>query len=61
MMKDATLKRSTSVYPIPDVALIDQDAKKVRLEALLNSDKPVMLNFIFATCTTIYPKTNVKV
>jgi protein SCO1/2 len=55
MMKDTTLKRSTSVYPIPDVTLIDQDAKKVELKALLNSEKPVMLNFIFATCTTICP------
>ena len=55
MMKDATLKRSTSVYAVPDVGLIDQDGKKVELKALLNSDKPVMLNFVFATCTTICP------
>jgi protein SCO1/2 len=55
MMKDATLKRSTGVYPIPDVGLIDQDGKKVELKAVLNSDKAVMLNFVFATCTTICP------
>jgi protein SCO1/2 len=51
----AALVRSTSAYRIPDVVLIDQDAERVELQALLSSDKTVMLNFIFATCTTICP------
>ena len=51
----ATLVRSTSAYQIPDVELIDQDAERVELQALLSSDKTVMLNFIFASCTTICP------
>lgn len=42
-------------YKIPDVTLINQDNKKVRLIEYLNADQPVMVEFIFATCTTICP------
>lgn len=42
-------------YRIPSVKLINQDGKKVLLAELLNSDKPVIVQFIFATCTTICP------
>jgi protein SCO1/2 len=54
-MKDKTLKRSTGTYQVPNLSLINQDAEKVQLRTLLDSDKPVSLNFIFATCTTICP------
>jgi protein SCO1/2 len=55
MMNRTALVRSTSTYQIPDVELIDQDAERVELRALLGSDKTVILNFIFASCTTICP------
>lgn len=55
MMKETALTSSTNVYDVPDVELIDQHAKRVKLKALLASDKPIMLNFIFASCTTICP------
>jgi protein SCO1/2 len=42
-------------YKIPEVTLINQDGKKISLESLLNGDKPVLLDFIYATCTTICP------
>jgi len=48
-------KRTVENYKIPDVVLINQDGKKVRLAALLTGDQPVVLDFIFATCTTICP------
>ena len=49
-------KRSIQSYAaIPDVVLIDADAKPVRLRELLASGDPVMVNFIFTTCTTICP------
>lgn len=48
-------KRSVEKYTIPDTPLINQDGKKVRLSALLNSDQPVVVNFIYGTCTTICP------
>ena len=49
-------KRSTQSYAaIPDVVLIDANARPVRLRELLSSGDPVMVNFIFTTCTTICP------
>jgi protein SCO1/2 len=48
-------KRSVESYKIPDVVLVNQDGKKVRLASLLNSDQPVVVDFIYGTCTTICP------
>ncbi|HIJ89163.1 MAG TPA: SCO family protein [Desulfuromonadales bacterium] len=48
-------KRSVETYAIPDIPLINQDGKKVRLAALLGGDQPVVVNFIYGTCTTICP------
>jgi protein SCO1/2 len=39
----------------PDVTLIDQDGDRVKFRDLLLSDKPVFVDFIYATCTTICP------
>ncbi|MEW6116328.1 MAG: SCO family protein [Nitrospirota bacterium] len=48
-------KRTVEQYAIPDVVLINQDGAKVKLKKLLQLDKPVMLDFIYGTCTTICP------
>ena len=40
---------------VPDVELVDQDGKTVRVRSLLLSGKPVVVSFIFTTCTTICP------
>jgi len=49
-------KRSLRSYTaIPDVVRTDTEATPVRLRELLASDDPVMLNFIFTTCSTICP------
>jgi protein SCO1/2 len=48
-------KRTLENYQVPEVALINQDGKQVKLQELLLSDKPVFLDFIFTTCTTICP------
>ncbi|NJD56426.1 MAG: SCO family protein [Nitrospirae bacterium] len=48
-------KRSIEKYAVPDVTLVNQDGRKVRLLSLINSGKPVMLDFIYGTCTTICP------
>lgn len=41
---------------MPDVTLVDQNGEDVKLIPYLNSpDKPVIVNFIYATCTTICP------
>ena len=44
--------RSVERYMLPDVVLIDQNGKKVRLATLLKSDQPVIVDFIFGTCTS---------
>lgn len=48
-------KRSVESYTMPDVTLVNQDGKKVRFKALMESDEPVVVDFIYATCTTICP------
>jgi protein SCO1/2 len=45
----------TERYSVPDVNLLDQSGASVALRTLLESGKPVALNFIFTTCTTICP------
>ncbi|BBI99718.1 photosynthetic protein synthase I [Ferrigenium kumadai] len=47
--------RSVVSYQTPDVKLMDTHGKKVALNDSLDVDQPVMLNFIFTTCTTICP------
>lgn len=42
-------------YMMPDVTLVDQEGRKVKLAEYLNSDKPVIVDFVYATCTTICP------
>lgn len=51
----AKYERSIENIDIPDVVLIDQHGDKVRLKSLMGDDKPVIVDFIFATCTTICP------
>jgi protein SCO1 len=47
--------RSLAQYEAPDVSLINQDGKYVKLKSLIDSGKPVILDFIFTTCTTVCP------
>ncbi len=48
-------KRSLERYTLPEVTLVNQEGKKVRLLELVNSGKPVVVDFIYGTCTTICP------
>jgi protein SCO1/2 len=48
-------KRSVAAYEVPDVTLIDQDGVRQRLPEYLRSDRPVLLDFFFASCTTVCP------
>ena len=48
-------KRSVVRYAVPDVVLVNQDGAKVRLRSLTEAGKPVVLDFIYGTCTTICP------
>lgn len=50
--------RSVVQYQTPNVKLVDTNGKSVWLRNWLDGDAPVMLNFIFTTCTTICPVTS---
>jgi protein SCO1/2 len=47
--------RTVESYTIPNVTLLDQDGKKVRFASFIDSGKPVVIDFIYTTCTTICP------
>jgi len=48
-------QRSVEKYTAPDVVLVNQNGAKVPFKSFLETDKPVMLDFIYGTCTTICP------
>ncbi len=48
-------KRSTAMYTIPQVQLVRDDGKRVMLQDEFKDGKPVVMTFIFTTCTTICP------
>lgn len=52
--------RTVEQYIIPDVTLINQDGIKVNLRKLIASNKPLIVDFIYATCTTICPVLSVS-
>jgi protein SCO1/2 len=48
-------KKTLEDYQVPDVKLISQEGKEIELKSYLNSGKPIILDFIYGTCTTICP------
>jgi protein SCO1/2 len=52
----ATYQRSLVTVSIPDVVLVNQNGEKVRLKTLMaDPAQPVIVDFIYGTCTTICP------
>ena len=49
------LTRTTASYAVPDVTLKDQSGQPVSLRATLAEDQPVLVNFIYTSCTAICP------
>lgn len=47
--------RAEANYDIPDATLVDVNGNKVSLRSELDSGKPVVVNFIFTSCTAICP------
>lgn len=47
--------RSTVDYTVPQVRLVRDDGKTVSLAEELSDGRPVVLNFIYTTCTSICP------
>src|SRR5256886_10472876 len=54
----STISRSTVSYEAPDVTLVRADGKPVSLPRELDDGRPVLLNFIFTTCSSICPLTS---
>ncbi len=54
----ATVSRSTVTYETPAVTLVREDGKSVSLARELDDGRPVLLNFIFTTCSSICPLTS---
>src|SRR5213082_1147577 len=54
----STVSRSTVSYEAPDVTLVRADGKPVSLPRELDDGRPVLLNFIFTTCSSVCPLTS---
>jgi protein SCO1/2 len=50
--------RSTGDYAVPDVKLVRDDGATVELNRELEDGRPVVLNFIYTTCTSVCPLTS---
>lgn len=48
-------RRSVTHYTLPELNLVDMHGKSVDLDEVLNTDQPLMVNFIYTSCTTICP------
>lgn len=48
-------RRSVREYAVPPVRLVREDGKVVSLPDEMNDGRPIVLNFIFTTCTSICP------
>jgi cytochrome oxidase Cu insertion factor (SCO1/SenC/PrrC family) len=46
-------KKTIEEYKVPDVMLLSQEGREVQLQSYLNTDKPIILDFIYGTCSTI--------
>jgi len=47
--------KSVAPYSAPDVQVLDQHGERQQFQDLMKSDNPLVLNFIFTSCTTICP------
>src|SRR5947207_15586405 len=54
----ASVLRATVSYQTPAVMLVRADGKSVSLPHELDDGRPVLLNFIFTTCSSICPLTS---
>jgi protein SCO1/2 len=55
MAAAATVSRSRVSYQTPDVSLVRQDGRAVSFPRELDDGRPVVLDFIFTTCSSICP------
>ena len=51
----APIKRSETSYRLPVVPMLDQHGRKVVFSEALDDGRPVIMNFVFTSCTTVCP------
>lgn len=54
----AATKRTEAAYTVPALSMQRQDGKKVSFPAELDDGKPVILQFVYTSCTAICPVTS---
>lgn len=42
-------------YEVPDITLINQNREPVNLPEIMDAERPVLMQFVYASCTTICP------
>ena len=55
MQAPPEVRRTTLNYAVPEIPLVRADGTRVSLAQELNDGRPVLLDFIYTTCTTICP------
>lgn len=55
MSGTSDVRRSLAEYVVPSVTMVRADGKSVNIATELNDGRPVVLNFVFTSCTTICP------
>jgi protein SCO1 len=55
MEAPAAVTRITASYAVPDISLVRSDGAHVKLAQELEDGRPVLLDFIYTTCTTTCP------
>ena len=58
MAAPAPVRRSEMAYQVPAVRLVRDDGQSVALQDELAGDRPVVLAFIYTSCTTVCPLTS---
>lgn len=57
-MANNVVKRSEATYHIPETKLVRRDGTEVAFPEALDTGRPVLLNFIYTSCTAICPLTS---
>ncbi len=52
---DAGYKRQMATYRIPEISVVRNDGSSTTLTSEIDDGRPVVLNFIFTTCTAVCP------
>lgn len=50
-----SIKRSIHKYTIPEISLLSKSGAQKTTSEIFNTNKPILLNFIFTSCNTICP------